>query len=148
MDSANKLRTDSQTKVELFELITNQWRARFVTSILTNSEDNNNWPIMDSKDCSCGNWIARLKHKRFFLDTELTILQQAHNDVHIIANEIRYKYSSADIEADQRILDDFNLAFNKMNNALAQCMQKNQNTSHLYQQAFGNEIKAIPRKTI
>jgi diguanylate cyclase (GGDEF)-like protein len=148
MDSANKLRTDSQTKVELFELITNQWRARFVTSILTNSEDNNNWPIMDSKDCSCGNWIARLKHKRFFLDTELTLLQQAHNDVHLIANEIRFKYSSADIEADQRILDDFNLAFNKMNNALAQCMQKNQNTSHLYQQAFGNEIKAIPRKTI
>jgi diguanylate cyclase (GGDEF)-like protein/PAS domain S-box-containing protein len=148
MDSANKQRTDSENKVELFKLIAEQWRVRFVTNILANSEDNSSWPIMDSKECSCGRWIARVRHKRFFTDTELTLLEQAHEDVHLIANEIQFKYSSADSEADQSVLDDFNFAFNKMNNALAQCLQKNQNTSHLYQQAFGNEIKAIPRKTI
>jgi hypothetical protein len=125
MESANKQRTDSQSKVELFKLISDQWRDQFVTSILVKSEGNNAWPIMDSKQCSCGTWLSRVRHKQFFADRELTLLEQAHQDVHLIANEIQLKYSRSDIEADQSIFADFNLAFDKMGKALAQCLHKN-----------------------
>jgi diguanylate cyclase (GGDEF)-like protein/PAS domain S-box-containing protein len=125
MKSANKQRTDSQRKVELFKLISDQWRDQFVTSILAKSEGNHAWPIMDSQQCSCGNWLSGVRQKKFFADTELTLLEQAHQDVHLIANEIQLKYSRSDIEADQTAFADFNLAFDKMGKALAQCLQKN-----------------------
>ena len=118
-------------KRTLLNLISNQWRDRFMTHILGKSEDNHAWPIMDSQHCSCGNWLSGVRHKKFFADTELTLLEQAHQDVHLIANEIQLKYSRSDIEADQTAFADFNLAFDKMGKALAQCLQKNGMT--LYQ---------------
>ena len=127
MDSASKQRTDLQTKIELFKLIAEQWRTRFMTKILAQSKGNDDWPIMDSKHCSCGNWIARVRFKRLFADTQLTLLEQAHEEVHLIANEIQLKYSRSDIEADQNILADFDLAFKRVGKALDQCLQENNN---------------------
>lgn len=127
MDSASKQRTDLQTKIELFKLIAEQWRTRFMTKILAQSKGNDDWPIMDSKHCSCGNWIARVRFKRLFADTQLTLLEQAHEEVHLIANEIQLKYSRSDIEADQSILADFDLAFKRVGKALDQCLQENNN---------------------
>ena len=125
IDSTKKQRTNSQNKVELFKLISEQWKARFLTRILDKSEYNKDWPIMDSKHCSCGNWIARVRHRRFFAEKQLIQLEQAHEEVHFIANQILFKYGGSDIEADQSALADFNFAFNKMNDALAQCLQDN-----------------------
>jgi diguanylate cyclase (GGDEF)-like protein/PAS domain S-box-containing protein len=114
IDCASTQRSEAEKKVELFKLISEQWKVRFVTKILAYSEDNHDWPIMDSKRCSCGNWIARARHKRFFPDNELTLLDQAHEEMHLIAKKIRFQYSRTDIEANQSALKSFNLAFNKM----------------------------------
>jgi hypothetical protein len=59
--------------------------------------------------------------------TSLVELEKTLERTHYLKERIssQMKYSRSDIEADQTAFADFNLAFDKLGKALAQCLQKN-----------------------
>lgn len=117
----NKHRSTTEKKIELFELITEQWRNNFVTNIQSPIESIEHWPIMDSKHCPCGTWIRRAKQEHLFEQVNLAQFEQAHENVHLKAHSLLLQYQGDDIDSARAGLSEFQMAFNDMNNFLKQC---------------------------
>ena len=52
--------------VELFKLVTNRWKDKFIACVEANSVDIKHWPILNSKHCPCGIWLKRAKQEKKF----------------------------------------------------------------------------------
>ncbi|MBV1952284.1 MAG: EAL domain-containing protein, partial [Cycloclasticus sp.] len=117
----NKHWTIKERNIKLFRLASGHWESRFIKSIQTLPESVEQWPIMSSKLCPCGSWIRReIQDKRFEAEG-LKRLNQAHERVHTIAQDLRLKYQSGDINIARGGLTELKAAVEDMNNALGVC---------------------------
>jgi|GEM_PF-1672996 len=110
----NEYRTEKESKVALFKLVTNHWKDKFIACVQANSVDIKHWPILNSKHCPCGIWLKRAKQEKLFPVEQLEQLDKAHDNLHQIANRIIFQYQEGEIELARADLKKLEAAFNCM----------------------------------
>jgi len=121
LDNGHQQRTDKENKVKLFRIVTNHWLQFFMANILSSPEDIHHWPIMGNRQDHCAHWIKRAQQEKLFKESGIALLDQAHEEVHAIANMMQHNYETGDIEAARAVLLDLQAAFDKMSNVLGRC---------------------------
>ena len=114
-------RNHKENSLDIFRLITAQWKDRLRKAVLSPPNDNILWPIIDSKLCHCGNWIQQKKQEQLFKKRDMERLDQVHEKIHDIANEMYGKYQAGEFETARAILIELELAFNEMTDAAKSC---------------------------
>ena len=114
----NKERNHKENSLEIFRMISDQWKDKLRMKIVSSPDDTKLWPFIDSDRCHCGNWIHQKKQEQLFEKEGLEQLEQAHNKIHVIANVIQRKYQAGDVDYARAVLADLDLAFKDMNNAI------------------------------
>lgn len=112
----NEKRTIKENKIQLFKLITNHWKNRFIACIESNPESLRHWPIMNANHCPCGLWIKRAKQEMLLEPKRLKQLDEIHNKLHHIANALMCRYQNGDLEEAREGLSELETVFD--------CMQK------------------------
>jgi len=121
LSCGNKVRTEKETKIRLFRLITEHWKNRFVSYIQSSSEDNQYEPIMSEQHDHCGRWINRAHKDNLFEQDSLKHLERAHNNFHFIAQAIHFNYQEGDIDKARGSLEGLITAYNEMSNVVGMC---------------------------
>lgn len=106
---------------KIFKLITERWKNKFAENILSEPETPKDWPILDGTQCLCSFWLKRAKRAQLFDSNGLKKLEQNHNRVHIIAEDIYIKYQDGNFELARNGLKEFQVAFDEMNTMLEMC---------------------------
>ncbi len=119
--SGNKYQTNKENKVKLFRLITEQWINKFISNIQSSPDDIKHWPIMNSKKCPCGTWINRALQEQLFEEYDLKQLDKTHQELHLIAHALHFKYQDGDMDAARKELPKIQAAFDNLNYALGIC---------------------------
>jgi len=117
----HEYRTVKEKKIRLFQLISEQWRDKFVANIQSSSENKKNWPIMDSQHCHCGDWIKRAKQTQLFEQPWLDNLNNTHETFHSTADILFLKYQHGDIDVAREGLIEFNATFDEINILIEHC---------------------------
>jgi hypothetical protein len=102
----------------LFRLTTERRQNKFVKNILLESETADEWPILELKLCPCGYWIKRAQ---LFDNKELKRIKQAHDKVHVIANDIFIRYREGERDEARNDLTELQAAFDEMKTVLDLC---------------------------
>ncbi len=110
-----------ENKINLFNLISEHWKETFINNLQSSPNKLDHGPIMNSKQCLCGSWIQRARQERLYSMLELTQLDQAHEALHSLAQSIHTQCQDGNIKAARDHLPAFELAFDKMSNALRRC---------------------------
>ena len=110
--------TDKEIKVILFKLTQTHWKNYFVSNIQSSPDVISGWPIMDGNSCHGDTWIKRARQEQVFSEIELDKLEQAHEEVHLIADIIQHKFQGGDIADAQKLLTEFQTVFYTMNKVL------------------------------
>lgn len=113
----NKYRSPKETKLELFKLMTKHWKDHF-TSNIQSPQKIEHWPIINNKRCPCGTWLKRAKQEQLFTAEDINQLDNAHNTMHLIANDLFKKYQDGEIDSAREGLTDLQTAFENMINTL------------------------------
>lgn len=114
----NKYRTPKEAKLKLFNLKTEHWQERFVSNIQSSIENIEHWPIMNSKRCPCGTWIRRAKQEQLVEAETLKQLDNAHDTMHQIADDLLKKYQDGQIDSAREGLSELQTAFENIKNTL------------------------------
>ena len=117
----NKHWTIKERNIKLFRLASGHWENRFIKSIQTLPENAEQPPIMNSTLCPCGSWIRRETQDKRFEAEGLKRLNQAHERVHTIAQNLRLQHQSGNINIAREGLTELKVAFEHMTNALGMC---------------------------
>ena len=80
-------------KLEIFKLTTSYWLEQFKKKILSNVDNNKQWPIIDKTKCPCGTWIIRMRKEQLIDQQWLAKLDKLHDEFHQIATELIEKYN-------------------------------------------------------
>lgn len=110
----NNNRNNQENSLEIFSMISDQWKEKLRTKIVSSPDDDVHWPFIDSDRCHCGNWIHQKKQEQLFEKEGLQQLEKVHNEIHVIANAIQHKYQTGDVETARALLPDLDLAFDNM----------------------------------
>ena len=114
----NEQRNYKETSVEIFKLITEQWKDKLSRMVLSSPDAGETWPMLDSKLCHCGNWIKQTEQEQLFEQADMQKLEQAHLKVHVIALAMQHKYQAGNIAAARADLVSVDLAFNVMKDSI------------------------------
>lgn len=109
-----KQHDNKEKSLEIFKIISEQWKKQLRNKILSSPDDDILWPFMDSNRCHCGSWIHQKKQEQLFEKEDLQQLERAHKEIHVIADVIQHKYQTGNIEAAKTFLPDLYLAFDNM----------------------------------
>jgi len=118
---ATKIRTDKERKLKLFRLTFAQWQKHFETNINSDLENIEQWPILKRTNCHCGVWITRARQEQFFEEKWLNKLDEVHNTMHDIADDLFNKYQQGQIQEARQGLKDLEMAIEHLGNVLGQC---------------------------
>lgn len=114
----NEKRTKKENKIQLFRLITNHWKNRFMACIQSNPENISHWPIMNCKRSPCGLWIKRAKQEKLLESNNLKQLDKTNDKFHQIANALMCQYQDGDMEEARKGLSELETVFDYMQKAL------------------------------
>lgn len=84
--------TPKETKIKLMILSIQHWYEAFKIKQSASPTRNVKWPLMNPKLCQHGTWLKRARDEQLFDDEWLTELEQAHENMHIIATNIMIKH--------------------------------------------------------
>lgn len=115
LESASTRRNEQEHKIELLKLSLEQWNKTFEAAILSPNELDDHWPIMEHLHCHCGTWIKRAWNEQLFGAAWLLKLEQSHEEVHHIANELVDKYRQGFKTSARDGLAEFQLASQGLN---------------------------------
>jgi len=121
INCATKIRTEKERKLKLFRLTFSQWQKQFETNINSEPENIGQWPILKRTNCHCGVWIKRARQEQLFEDKWLNKLDDAHNTMHDIADDLFNKYQQGQIQEARLGLNDLEIAIEHLGNILGQC---------------------------
>ncbi|PHS13290.1 MAG: hypothetical protein COA86_17440 [Kangiella sp.] len=93
----NRNLTLQESKIEIFKLAFAQWKQQFLSNIQSSPDGAKSWPITDKTKCPCGTWIKRAKQEQLFDNSWLETINQAHDALHRIADDLIFKYNDGDI---------------------------------------------------
>lgn len=110
-----------ENRIKLFRLITEHWKNSFVSNIQSLPEDIEQWPIINNNLCPCSFWIKKAMVEQLFEQEHLEQLDQAHDELHLIAHGLLLQYQDGDVDAARKGLPDLQTYFDNMNNVLKVC---------------------------
>jgi diguanylate cyclase (GGDEF)-like protein/PAS domain S-box-containing protein len=119
--SGNQKRSKKECERELFILTTVQWQNKFLENILSSIDSPVDWPILDGDLCPCASWIKRAKRAQLFNNTGLKKVEESHEKVHSIANDLFLKYQDGMFNEAKNGLPEFTEAFDEMMINLTLC---------------------------
>ncbi len=125
LNYANKHRSEKEKKIKLFRLTLAQWAKYFEKNIYAEPGDGAQWPILKRTKCHCGIWIKRARQEQLFEESWLIKLEDVHNAMHDIADDLFKKYHAGDITNARDGLKDINQAVDNLISLLGQPEQKN-----------------------
>tara|TARA_R110001592_G_scaffold281911_1_gene549526 strand:- start:18503 stop:22108 length:3606 start_codon:yes stop_codon:yes gene_type:complete len=114
-----KYRNNEEKSLEIFRLITTQWKEKLKRNVLSAPDNIKLWPILDNQRCHCRNWIHLKKQQQLFTEVDMQRLEQAHHKIHDIAYVIQGKYQAGKLVAARADLTELELAFDELINATA-----------------------------
>jgi diguanylate cyclase (GGDEF)-like protein/PAS domain S-box-containing protein len=120
-EHGNKIHSIQEERLLLFRLISGHWLAAFFDNIHSAPQDIRNWPIMKGQQDPCGHWIKRERKGTLFTSESLDLLDEAHENFHIVAESIWHQYQQGHVDAAREALPELQTAFNKMNKAAGFC---------------------------
>jgi len=103
-----------EIKILSFQLISTQWRNKFVLNVQASPSTLSSWPIMKSNRCHCSHWIKSEHNEFTFEEAQLNQLEAAHDTTHGMALALQTKYLADDIQAARDGLNDLQTAFDSM----------------------------------
>ncbi len=110
-----------ENSLEILKIINKRWQNRFKKAVLSSHCHSDFWPIINSQNCHCNNWINRKKQERLFKKKSIKRLTEAHDKIHTLANTIKRKHQAGEVESAQALLADLELVFNEMHSATQLC---------------------------
>jgi len=116
-----KQRTNKEKRLKLYCLASEQWENKFINKVQTSFDVIEAWPIMDRQRCPCGYWIYRARREQLFKEQDLDKLEQAHEEIHHIADELWVQYQDGHLDQARAGLVGLKFAFDQMNNILGLC---------------------------
>ncbi len=121
MTCAKKVRTKKEKKIKLFRLTLAQWQKKIEDSLNSSVDSNVQWPILKRSKCYCGTWLQRAKQDQFFEESWLMKLEEVHNIMHDIADDLFEQYQAGEIETARKELINLQIAVENMSSMLGQC---------------------------
>jgi diguanylate cyclase (GGDEF)-like protein/PAS domain S-box-containing protein len=112
---SNDVLTSKDNKIKIYRLILNQWLKQFEKNILSPVDSTKDWPIMSRKQCFCNYLLKRAKQEQLFEEHSLEKLDEIHQSIHSIADDLMNKYLKSEIDAARDGLKEIQIAFEKMN---------------------------------
>lgn len=107
---AKENNSSRENKIKVFELSLAQWQQSFSNSLNSAPGSLQQWPILKRKKCHCGIWITRAKQEQFYKADWINTLENAHNKMHDIADELFNQYHEGELDDTKASLKDLNLA--------------------------------------
>lgn len=93
----NKVFTFKEKKIELLKLSLKSWQNHLEKNLLSSPKDIDHWPILNKTKCHCGVLIKRAREEPLFEDIWLKKLNDAHDSIHNIADDLFNKYQKGEI---------------------------------------------------
>jgi hypothetical protein len=110
--------SNKQRKRKQFELTSMHWKNLFFGKINRLQDEVTHWPIMNPKDCHCGNWIKRARQEKLFSTESLDKIEKAHLEVHRVAQGIYQEYQDGRVEKAREMLPSIEVCFKEQTHAL------------------------------
>jgi len=110
----NKAFTARETKIQLLRLSIKRWQKHLEENILSSPEDISHWPILKKTKCHCGVLIKRAREEALFEEIWLNKLDDAHDSIHNIADDLFNKYQKGEISKAREGLNDLHKAIERM----------------------------------
>jgi len=110
-----------ENSLEIFKLITTQWKAKLKIAVFSSPSDDMIWPIIDTQFSHGGNWLTQKKQEQLFIKENLQQLENAHDEVHLIAKAMQRKYQVGEYDKARSMWSDLELVFDKINHAIILC---------------------------
>ena len=117
----DKIYTSKESKIKLLTLSLNQWQKHFEHSIQSSPEEASHWPILKQTKCHCGVLIKRARQQQIFEENWLQELNDVHDVMHAIANDLFKKYQQGYVELARAGLLDLKAAIKKMTEVMERC---------------------------
>jgi len=106
--------TPKETKIKLMLMATLHWYEAFKNKQSAPTNENTTWPLMNPKQCHHGGWIKRAYNEQLFNNHWLQKLEQAHENMHLIATKIMMKHQNKNQNVTPEDLNDLQQAFESM----------------------------------
>jgi len=103
-----------EIKIQLLRLSLKRWQNKFENNIQSSAEDIDHWPILNKTKCHCGILINRAKQEQIFDQNWLKTMEEAHNAMHNIADDLFNKYQKGDVNSARNGLKYIQVAYEKM----------------------------------
>jgi len=103
-----------EIKTLSFQLISTQWKNKFVSTIQASPDTLPSWPIMKSNRCHCSHWIQSEYNEPTFKKIQLTQLKAEHGKMHSLALTLQSHYLAGDIKAARQGLHELQTAFDSI----------------------------------
>jgi len=97
-----------------FQLVSTQWRNKFVANVQASPDTLTGWPIMKSSRCHCSHWIQGEYNEFTYKKTQLNQLEAAHDKTHSLAQILQAQYLAGDIQAARDGLNELQSEFDSM----------------------------------
>lgn len=106
--------TPKETKIQLMLISIQHWYEAFKHKQNTPATHNAKWPLMNPKLCQHGIWLKRARDEQLFANEWLQKLDQAHENMHIIATDIMIKHQNKNANVTSEDLNKLHQAFECM----------------------------------
>ncbi len=116
-----KKRNHKESSLEIFNILSQQWKTKFHNTVESLPQDETPWPILDSKMCHCASWLHQRKQERLFDRENIQRLDKSHNEVHRIAKTIQLKHQTGNTKSLQELLKELDIAYENMSEEAKLC---------------------------
>jgi len=112
---ANNTISLKEKKIKLLKLTLNQWQRIFKNNIQMTETESKSWPISKRTKCHSGIWLRRVEQEQLFDNDWLIKLDESHNLMHNIADNVFDLYQQGKLDAARTNLKNIDLAFKNIN---------------------------------
>lgn len=117
---SKKVLSEKQKRLKLYELTVFSWHKRFLNNLKGVVDDVDYWPIMEKSKCPCGLWIKRELQAGIFDIIWLERLDDYHQQMHDLANELKKLYLNGKVELVEVHIETLNSVFEQVKTILAE----------------------------
>jgi len=109
-----------EIKIQLLLLSLKHWKNSFENNIQSESGCSAKWPQRKRQKCLCGAFIKQAIHDKSFDESWIKELEATHITMHIIADDLFYKYQEGHVDSARNGLSELRIIAEKMTGLLEQ----------------------------
>jgi diguanylate cyclase (GGDEF)-like protein/PAS domain S-box-containing protein len=117
---ASMLLSPVEVQVQLLRIESNHWLEQIGKCLVSNDESEVRWPIMLKETCHCGRWVEHVKQEKDFDSEWLKRLEQSHEELHRIGNELMHLHQAGEVRQARSGIDRLRAAYQTVEKILDQ----------------------------